>query len=155
MFIIFTDAETLSYKTKKELRTSSNETFTEDDLKRLPELNPPSFMPCGNVGTPLSVFLDLIKACRMPSRAIKKLRLQFPRTGSSRRYGNVPFSYEETKTIVEEERVYTASGEEITEGGDLSRVSTANQGNGMAERYLNDPESEAEAQLDDVSSCFF
>ncbi|XP_053254649.1 G patch domain-containing protein 3 [Podarcis raffonei] len=143
------DADMLSYKTKKELRTSSNETFTEDDLKRLPELNPPSFMPCGNVGTPLSVFLDLIKACRMPSRAIKKLRLQFPRTGSSRRYGNVPFSYEETETIVEEERVYTASGEEITEGGDLSRVSTANQGNGMAESYLNDPEGEAEAQLDD------
>ncbi|XP_061452868.1 G patch domain-containing protein 3 [Rhineura floridana] len=145
------DVDIFPYKTKKEGHRALNETFTQDDLKRLPELNPPAFMPHGNVGTPLRVFLDLIKACRMPSRAIKKLRLQFPKTGSSRRYGNVPFSYEETETIVQEEHVYTASGEEITEGDHLPRVEVANQGNDIQQRDWNDSEKEEpeEAQLDD------
>ncbi|NXR91120.1 GPTC3 protein, partial [Hypocryptadius cinnamomeus] len=89
---------------------------TEAELKRLPELNPPSFMPCGNVGTPLGVFLELIRACRLPPRVISKLQLRFPRTGSSRRYGNVPFQYPSTDTVPGEERVYTAAGDEITEG---------------------------------------
>ncbi|XP_053124804.1 G patch domain-containing protein 3 isoform X2 [Hemicordylus capensis] len=110
-----TGVDTFPYKTKKELqKKASHEIFTQNDFKQLPELNPPVFMPYGNVGTPLRVFLDLIRACRMPARAIKKLQLQFPTTGSSRRYGNVPFTYEETETVVEEERVYTATGEEIT-----------------------------------------
>ncbi|XP_069731659.1 G patch domain-containing protein 3 [Phaenicophaeus curvirostris] len=87
----------------------------EADLKRLPEFNPPSFMPYGNVGTPLQVFLELIRACRLPPRVIKKLQLNFPKTGSSRRYGNVPFEYQDTETVIEEERVYTATGDEITE----------------------------------------
>ncbi|XP_053854739.1 G patch domain-containing protein 3 isoform X1 [Vidua macroura] len=89
---------------------------TEAELKRLPEFNPPSFMPFGNVGTPLHVFLELIRACRLPPRLITKLQLDFPRTGSCRRYGNVPFQYQDTETVVEEERVYTAAGDEITEG---------------------------------------
>uniref|UniRef100_A0A8C3UIN7 G-patch domain containing 3 n=1 Tax=Catharus ustulatus TaxID=91951 RepID=A0A8C3UIN7_CATUS len=73
-------------------------------------------MPFGNVGTPLSVFLELIRACRLPPLVIKKLQLDFPRTGSSRRYGNVPFQYQNTETVAEEERVYTAAGDEIMEG---------------------------------------
>ncbi|XP_023796695.1 G patch domain-containing protein 3, partial [Cyanistes caeruleus] len=89
---------------------------TEAELKRLPEFNPPSFMPFGNVGTPLGVFLELIRACRLPPRLIKKLQLDFPRTGSSRRYGNVPFQYQGTETVAEEGGVYTAAGDEITEG---------------------------------------
>uniref|UniRef100_A0A8C9MWD6 G-patch domain containing 3 n=1 Tax=Serinus canaria TaxID=9135 RepID=A0A8C9MWD6_SERCA len=89
---------------------------TEAELRRLPELNPPSFMPRGNVGTPLGVFLELIRACRLPPRLISRLQLDFPRTGSSRRYGNVPFQYPCTETVAEEERVYTAAGDEITEG---------------------------------------
>ncbi|NXW71309.1 GPTC3 protein, partial [Hirundo rustica] len=89
---------------------------SEAELKRLPEFNPPSFMPFGNVGTPLSVFLELIRACRLPPRVIQKLQLDFPKTGSSRRYGNVPFQYQNTETVAEEERVYTAAGDEITEG---------------------------------------
>ncbi|XP_054148328.1 G patch domain-containing protein 3 [Melozone crissalis] len=89
---------------------------TEAELRRLPELNPPSFMPRGNVGTPLGVFLELIRACRLPPRVISRLQLDFPRTGSSRRYGNVPFQYPGTDTVPEEERVYTAAGDEITEG---------------------------------------
>ncbi|NWW55506.1 GPTC3 protein, partial [Ifrita kowaldi] len=95
---------------------AAGESVTEAELKRLPEFNPPSFMPFGNVGTPLSVFLGLIRACRLPPRVIKKLQLDFPKTGSSRRYGNVPFEYQNTETVAEEERVYTAAGDEITEG---------------------------------------
>ncbi|NXS88273.1 GPTC3 protein, partial [Erpornis zantholeuca] len=97
-------------------RAAAGDSVTEAELKRLPEFNPPSFMPFGNVGTPLGVFLELIRACRLPPRVIKKLQLDFPRTGSSRRYGNVPFQYQGTETVAEEERVYTATGDEITEG---------------------------------------
>ncbi|NWS22595.1 GPTC3 protein, partial [Pachyramphus minor] len=97
-------------------QTAAGESVTEAELKRLPEFNPPSFMPFGNVGTPLSVFLELIRACRLPPRIIKKLQLDFPKTGSSRRYGNVPFEYQDTETVVEEGGVYTAAGDEITEG---------------------------------------
>ncbi|NWT20609.1 GPTC3 protein, partial [Vireo altiloquus] len=97
-------------------RAPAGQSVTEAELKRLPEFNPPSFMPFGNVGTPLSVFLQLIRACRLPPRVIGKLQLDFPRTGSSRRYGNVPFEYQGTETVAEEERVYTAAGDEITEG---------------------------------------
>ncbi|XP_066191188.1 G patch domain-containing protein 3 [Sylvia atricapilla] len=97
-------------------RAAAGESVSEAELRRLPEFNPPSFMPFGNVGTPLSVFLELIRACRLPPRVISKLQLDFPKTGSSRRYGNVPFKYQDTETVAEEERVYTAAGDEITEG---------------------------------------
>uniref|UniRef100_A0A8D0EYR2 G-patch domain containing 3 n=1 Tax=Strix occidentalis caurina TaxID=311401 RepID=A0A8D0EYR2_STROC len=96
-------------------KTAAGESVAEADLKQLPEFNPPSFMPYGNVGTPLKVFLELIRACRLPPRIIKKLQLDFPKTGSSRRYGNVPFEYQDTETVIEEERIYTATGDEITE----------------------------------------
>lgn len=94
---------------------SAGESVSEAALRQLPELTPPSFMPQGNVGTPLRVFLQLIRACRLPPRVITKLQLDFPKTGSSRRYGNVPFEYQDTETVIEEERVYTAAGDEITE----------------------------------------
>ncbi|XP_063167819.1 G patch domain-containing protein 3 isoform X2 [Candoia aspera] len=142
------------YKTKKELDTISRETFTQDDFERLPELNPPAVMPHGNVGTPLQVFLELIRSCRMPTRVIKKLQLQFPKSGSSRRYGNVPFSYEGTD-IIEEERVYTATGEEIT-GDHLPTVETVNQDN-TEERDQEDPEKketdDSELDCEDDDRC--
>ncbi|KAK1153006.1 hypothetical protein AOXY_G30335 [Acipenser oxyrinchus oxyrinchus] len=108
------------YKTKKELNSkiALSERFTEEDLTRLPEMNPPALMPSGNVGTPVTVFLELIQACRLPPRIITKLGLKFPKTGSNRRYGNVPFEYRATQTVRLEEGVYTANGEAIT-GGDL------------------------------------
>ncbi|NXV04849.1 GPTC3 protein, partial [Cettia cetti] len=103
-------------------RAAAGGSVSEAELKRLPEFNPPSFMPFGNVGTPLSVFLELIRACRLPPRVIKKLQLDFPKTGSSRRYGNVPFEYQNTETVAEEERVYTAAGDEIMEGEEPAGV---------------------------------
>ncbi|XP_072465583.1 G patch domain-containing protein 3 isoform X1 [Notamacropus eugenii] len=105
------------FKTRKELhrRRAVSEAFTLADLRQLPELNPPALMPNGNVGTPMRIFLELIRACRLPPRIITQLQLQFPKTGSSRRYGNVPFEYEDTETVEQEELVYTAKGEEIPE----------------------------------------
>ncbi|XP_032900991.1 G patch domain-containing protein 3 [Amblyraja radiata] len=90
-----------SYKTRKELRSrrAPSETFTIEDLSTLPELNPPAVMPSGNVGTPLKVFLELIQACRLPPRIITKLCLKFPKTSSSRRYGNVPFQYQSSTSV--------------------------------------------------------
>lgn len=110
--------DSFPFKTRKELqsRKAENEAFTLADLRQLPELNPPVLMPNGNVGTPLRVFLELIRACRLPPRIITQLQLQFPKTGSSRRYGNVPFEYEDSETVGQEELVYTAEGEEIPQG---------------------------------------
>ncbi|XP_077006815.1 G patch domain-containing protein 3 [Tamandua tetradactyla] len=110
--------DSFPFKTRKELQSqkSKGETFTLADLRQLPELNPPVLMPNGNVGTPLHIFLQLIQACRLPPRIITQLQLQFPKTGSSRRYGNVPFEYEDTETVEQEDLVYTAEGEEIPQG---------------------------------------
>ncbi|XP_012606114.2 G patch domain-containing protein 3 isoform X1 [Microcebus murinus] len=112
------------FKTRKELhsRKAENEAFTLADLRQLPELNPPVLMPSGNVGTPLRVFLELIRACRLPPRIITQLQLQFPKTGSSRRYGNVPFKYMDSETVEQEELVYTAEGEEIPQGTCLADI---------------------------------
>uniref|UniRef100_A0A8C6I7R3 G patch domain containing 3 n=1 Tax=Mus spicilegus TaxID=10103 RepID=A0A8C6I7R3_MUSSI len=112
------DLGSFPFKTRKELqsRRAENEAFTLADLNQLPELNPPVLMPNGNVGTPLRVFLELIRSCRLPPRIITQLQLQFPKTGSSRRYGNVPFLYEDSETVEQEEHVYTAEGEEIPQG---------------------------------------
>uniref|UniRef100_A0A383Z5U6 G patch domain-containing protein 3 n=1 Tax=Balaenoptera acutorostrata scammoni TaxID=310752 RepID=A0A383Z5U6_BALAS len=116
--------DSFPFKTRKELqsRKAESEAFTLADLRQLPELNPPVLMPSGNVGTPLRVFLELIRACRLPPRIITQLQLQFPKTGSSRRYGNVPFKYEDSETVEQEELVYTAEGEEIPQGTCLADV---------------------------------
>lgn len=130
---------------------AEGETVTESDLKRLPEFNPPSFMPFGNVGTPLKVFLELIRACRLPPRIIKKLQLDFPKTGSSRRYGNVPFEYQNTETVIEEERVYTATGDEITEDeGPVARSEVTDPASAEEDEVGQEKEEE-ESHSDDVS----
>ena len=72
-----------------------------EDLRLLPELNPPSVMPRGNVGTPLSMFMELIRACKLPSNVIRKLQLEFPKSRSRKRYGAVAYKY---GTEVEAER---------------------------------------------------
>lgn len=63
------------------------------DICDFPELNPPSVMPQGNVGTPTAVFMELISQCKLPSRLIKKLNLEFPKSRSKRRYGAVSLDY--------------------------------------------------------------
>ena len=70
-----------------------------DELLALPELNPPNIMPQGNVGTPVSVFMELIKNCRLPCHVIKKLKLNFPIGQLRKRYGAVPMSYSDKEGI--------------------------------------------------------
>ncbi|KAM3873635.1 G patch domain-containing protein 3 [Diretmus argenteus] len=118
-----TDEEPFPYKTKSEQRhrVSLTERFTEADLKGLSELNPPSLMQNGNVGTPVKVFLQLIQSCRLPPRLIRKLGLTFPKTSSNRRYGNVHFQYYDTYTIpASEENIFTAAGHEIAGPGGVA-----------------------------------
>lgn len=136
---------------RSEDRAAAGGSLTEAELRRLPEFNPPSFMPFGNVGTPLSVFLELIRACRLPPPVINKLQLDFPKTGSSRRYGNVPFQYQDTETVAEEERVYTAAGDEITEGEEPAGVTQPAQ---PEEDEEGQEKEEEELNSDDVSGIF-
>ncbi|XP_049631134.1 G patch domain-containing protein 3 [Suncus etruscus] len=127
------------FQTRKELqnRKAKSEAFTLADLRQLPELNPPVLMPNGNVGTPLRIFLELIRSCRLPPRVITQLQLQFPKTGSSRRYGNVPFRYEDSEMVDQEENVYTDEGTEIPQGTCLGNMPTS---------PIRDPEEEGEKE---------
>lgn len=137
-----------------------SERFTEADLKALPELNPPSLMPAGNVGTPISVFLQLIQSCRLPPRLIRKLGLTFPKTGSSRRYGNVPYHYEGSGGVIAsltEQSVFTAGGHEICGPGKVPPPRAAGMtphGSSSAPRNEEEPgqeDEDAQSDADDVS----
>uniref|UniRef100_A0A8C8ZG80 G-patch domain containing 3 n=1 Tax=Prolemur simus TaxID=1328070 RepID=A0A8C8ZG80_PROSS len=136
------------FRTRKEMQRqkAESEAFTLADLRQLPELNPPVLMPNGNVGTPLRVFLELIRACRLPPRIITQLQLQFPKTGSSRRYGNVPFKYVDSETVEQEELVYTAEGEEIPQGTCLADIPASPYGEPEEE---GGKEEEEESNSDD------
>ena len=59
------------------------------EIKSCMELKPPTLMPNGNVGTTTKFFMDAISSCRMPSKLIAKLDLDFPHS-RTRRYANVP-----------------------------------------------------------------
>lgn len=59
------------------------------------EFSPPSWMPHGNVGTPTSHFFSLIRSCQLSPVLIKSLKLDFLRLGINRKYGNVPYKYED------------------------------------------------------------
>lgn len=156
------DNGSFPYKTKQEQRhrSSLTECFTEDDLGNLSELNPPALMPNGNVGTPVKVFLQLIQSCRLPPRIIRKLGLTFPKTGSNRRYGNVPFHYQNTQTLpVLEETVLTANGHEISGPGPFAapasgkgRLSdpTATTDDDEEEEPREEEEEDQESNTDDV-----
>lgn len=157
-FLIVSGEDVLPYRTKSEQRrhVALTERFTEADLKRLPELNPPALMQNGNVGTPVKVFLQLIQSCRLPPRLIRKLGLTFPKTSSSRRYGNVPFQYHDTCTVAAtEENVFTAAGHEISGPGGVA--ASASGPRRLAElpetTETDDPEEEeegAQSNADDV-----
>ncbi|XP_062322539.1 G patch domain-containing protein 3 [Osmerus eperlanus] len=144
-----TDDDGFPYRTKSEQRrrVALTERFTEADLKALPELNPPSLMPSGNVGTTIKVFLQLIQSCRLPPRLIRKLGLTFPKTSCNRRYGNVPFQYHDTRIMpVTEESVFTADGQEISGPGAVAPPPSDAQG-GSADpppstQQTPDPEEE-------------
>ena len=72
-----------------------------DYLENMIEMNPPGeVMPQGNVGTTTRYFLNLIKQCKMPASVIKNLDIQFPKSHSKNRYGNVPFDYEVQNLVI-------------------------------------------------------
>lgn len=156
-----TDDGSFPYKTKHEQRhrVALTECFTEADLRGLPELNPPALMPNGNVGTPVKVFLQLIQCCRLPPRLIPKLGLTFPKTGSNRRYGNVPFQYRNTQMLpATEETVLTAAGHEICGPGSFTAVSKQRhrqseehtQKKGSQEEEEKEEEEQEQSEAEDV-----
>ena len=75
------------------LAGSSRTAVPWEELSLLPELNPPNVMPRGNVGTPLSTFMQLIRSCKLPSQLIRKLQLEFPKSRAKKRYGAVALDY--------------------------------------------------------------
>uniref|UniRef100_A0A3Q3WRD6 G-patch domain-containing protein n=1 Tax=Mola mola TaxID=94237 RepID=A0A3Q3WRD6_MOLML len=118
------------------------------DLKSLSELNPPALMPNGNVGTPVKVFLQLIQSCRLPPRLIRKLGLTFPKTSCNRRYGNVPFQYQDTQMLpATEETVLTATGHEI------SGPSTLATAEPQREEEEEEEEEDEQSNADDDDDC--
>jgi hypothetical protein len=72
--------------TNAEIKLSLNK------IEEMIELKPPTLMPQGNIGTPTKYFLAKIQSCSLPSKLIRKLGLNFPKT-KTRRYGSVPFDY--------------------------------------------------------------
>ncbi|MBN3310912.1 GPTC3 protein, partial [Amia calva] len=120
------------------------------------DMNPPALMPNGNVGTPVTVFLQLIQACRLPPRLIRQLGLSFPKTGSRRRYGNVPFEYRNTCTLrPQQESVYTAGGVELSGAGEGSPVrgSQETPESGPAQETPVSERDGPNSNSDDVSIC--
>lgn len=131
------------YKTRREAQkqiTEVEKQVTSKELIGMSELNPPALMAQGNVGTPTSTFLELIRSCRLPPKLISRLGLQFRR--SRRRYGNVPYDYAGTE-IAMTEGVYTATGHEIKDGSIGSEVlkdeeSTVEEDDIVEESQCND-----------------
>ncbi|XP_056330593.1 G patch domain-containing protein 3 [Danio aesculapii] len=145
------DCDLFPYKTKAELRRhlAQSEQFTESDLRGLPELNPPALMPSGNVGTPVSVFLQLIQSCRLPPRLIRKLGLTFPKTGSNRRYGNVPYQYHNTRVVTPaEETVFTAGGVEIKGHAHRDTPTTSQRTQGTTSHRMRETPTASQAKQD-------
>ena len=138
---LFFPDQTNKYQTRAEQRSipSDREDFTAADLDDLPELHPPDIMPRGNVGTPTSVFLVLIRECRLPPQVIGKLGLKFPRTRTNKMYSKMHFDYGmEVRECPEPEpeAVTTAAGHELeTQGERLvsSRIKDKSKAEGPEE----------------------
>jgi len=82
----------------------SSVNLCESDVLNLPELNPPTMMPNGNIGTPTAFFLKAINECRLPSKLIGKLKLEFP-MAKKRKYGSVPFQYKGNEKLCGSRRI--------------------------------------------------
>lgn len=151
----------VKFRTRGELKKipSDREVFTYSDLISLPEMNPPSIMPHGNVGTPTQHFLQLIQKCKLPPKVISKLDLVFPKTRSKRRYGNVGLDYgsELYEGLSEQfSEVLSARGNEILpEGSNLENSNKCNVGNSKAtsdEKDRTNGEEDAKSD-DDADEC--
>lgn len=47
----------------------------EAQAARLPELDPPRVLPKGNVGTPVSLMRELVRACQLPPKLLQEVGL--------------------------------------------------------------------------------
>ena len=74
--------------------SSEGVALTEKDLQTILELRPPGVMPRGNVGTSTEYFLRAIQQCKLPTKIIAKLKLEFPRSRRRRIYGSVEYAYD-------------------------------------------------------------
>ena len=84
-------------------------------------------MPQGNVGTSLNTFTELIRQCKLPSRVIRKLSLEFPKSRTRRRYGAVQMDYGTSST--QSSQGFEVEGAAVTmkhkaEGAVMEAVST-------------------------------
>ena len=141
----------------------SNEELTFNDLRSLPEFNPPRVMPQGNVGTPMAVFMELIRACKLPAFVIRKLKLEFPKSRSKRRYGAVPPVHvsavggggdeEETGNTQQEEEEEEEEEEELVARSPLSKKSKEGPSEGDEEDERAD-DVRFNFRLDCFSICY-
>ena len=90
------------------------------DILTLPELNPPKLMPQGNVGTPVAVFMQLIRTCRLPSHVIRKLKLEFPSGKRRSKYSAVPMDYMSSRKGVKLSEMELGTGVDEKEEEEIS-----------------------------------
>ncbi|VDM20846.1 unnamed protein product [Hydatigera taeniaeformis] len=103
-----------------------------ETLKKLCEFSPPSWMPQGNVGTPISHFISLIRSCRLGSDIIRGLKLDFSCLRSNRKYGTVPYVYPDNeptlgpitnmKDAIDVEDLKTQSGLVLSNPVDVDQI---------------------------------
>jgi len=91
------------------------------DFLKLPELQPPNMMPKGNVGTSTQFFLTAINECRLSSKLIGKLKLEFPQS-KKRKFGSVPHQYRGNSILLERRKMekQNTAGPVITGNGEES-----------------------------------
>lgn len=130
-----------SHDTAELAPNGAHQQLEMEDLTSLPELRPPSLMPRGNVGTPLATFMALIRSCKLPSHVIRKLRLEFPKSRSVRRYGAVPLDYGPKtggEVLRQYERQWSLKGGSNKESHDVTGSSSKKKKRSKRRIYEND-----------------
>ena len=106
-------------------------------------------MPRGNVGTPLSTFMQLIRSCKLPSHVIQKLQLEFPKSRSKKRYGAVALDYG-----TEVETGQDGDGETESDSPPSAAPTVKEHRKKNRKEYVGDDSSDKEEDvIPEVSSC--
>lgn len=134
--------------------TKTHRQLELEDLRSLPELHPPGLMPQGNVGTPLATFMSLIRSCKLPSHVIKKLRLEFPKSRSKRRYGAVPLDYgpeREGEVLSRHEEQWTLHTTHDKKPAGATASSSKRWKQPKKRRYVDDDDGQISTNLADAA----
>ena len=101
--------------------------LSKKDLQTILELRPPGVMPRGNVGTSTEFFLRAIQQCKLPTKIIAKLKLEFPRSRRRRIYGSVEYAYDREDAEREErlKRREEVGGKRYLDRGKMARLNVA------------------------------